>query len=44
MVERQLVVRWVVGSIRHGGHIELFRVPGFTMVVVRTILSVGLCI
>ena len=26
-VERPLVVRWVVGSIPHGGHIEVFLVP-----------------
>ena len=25
--ERSLVVRWVVRSILHGGHIELFLVP-----------------
>ena len=27
VVERPLVVRWVVGSIIHGGRIELFLVP-----------------
>ena len=27
MVERPLMVRWVVGSIPHGGPIELFLVP-----------------
>ena len=27
VVERQLVVRWVVGSIHHSGPIELFLVP-----------------
>ena len=25
--ERSLMVRWVVGSILHGGHIEIFLVP-----------------
>ena len=27
IVERLFMVRWVVGSIRHGGPIELFLVP-----------------
>ena len=46
-VERSLMVRWVVGSILHGGGpIELFLVPatGVTKAVVCVILSVGWCI
>ena len=38
------MVRWVVGSILHGGPIELFLVPattGVTKAVVCVILSVG---
>ena len=37
------MVRWVVGSILHGGPIELFLVPasGVSKVVVCVILSVG---
>ena len=27
MVERPLMVRWIVGSITYGGPIELFLVP-----------------
>ena len=27
MVERKLMMRWVVGSIHHGGPIELYLVP-----------------
>ena len=27
VVERPLMARWVVGSIPHGGHIEIFLVP-----------------
>ena len=27
MVESQLMLRWVIGSIPHGGPIELFPVP-----------------
>ena len=44
------MVRWVVGSILHGGPIELFLVPasapqtGVTKAVVCVILSVGWCI
>ena len=41
------MTRWVVGSILHGGPIELFLVPasaGETKAVVCAILSVGLCI
>ena len=44
MVERLLIVRWIVGSITHGGPIELFLVTattGVTKVVVCAILSVG---
>ena len=45
--ERSLMVRWVVGSILHGGPIELFLVPskcfttGVTKAVVCVIMSVG---
>ena len=52
MVERPLMVRWVVGSITHVGPIELFAISLFsqcyttsiTNAVVYTILSVGWCI
>ena len=40
------MVRWVVGSITHGGHIDLILVPassttGVTKAVACVILSVG---
>ena len=41
------MVPWVVGSILHGGPIELFVVPasaGVTKAVVCAILSMGGCI
>ena len=44
------MVRWVVGSIHHGGPIELFSrssqcsTTGVTKAVVCVILSVGWCI
>ena len=47
MVKRSLIVRWVVGSIHHGGPIEIFLVPagaGVQKAVVCAILSVGWCI
>ena len=48
--ERSLMVRWVDGSIFHGGPIELFLrsiqcfTTGVTKAVVCAILSVGWCI
>ena len=39
MVERPLMVQWVVRSIPHGGPIELFLIPASAMVC--AILSVG---
>ena len=40
--ERSLIVRWVVGSILHGGPIGLFLVPASVIkAVVCVILSVG---
>ena len=30
VVERPLMVSWVVGTIPHGGHIEIFLVPAST--------------
>ena len=50
MVERLLMVRWVVRLISHGGLIELFLVSptahmtDATKAVVCAILSVGWCI
>ena len=46
VVERLLMVRWVVGSIPRGGPIELFIVPasGLTKSVICAILSMGWCI
>ena len=46
VVEPPLMVRWVVGSIPHGGPIKIFLVPGnvpryVTKTVVCAILSVG---
>ena len=39
------MVRWVVGSILHGGPIELFLVPTSVIkAVIYTILSVAWCI
>ena len=34
MVEHLLMVRWVIGSIFHGEHIEPFHVPGSALQLV----------
>ena len=47
VVERLLMVQWVIRSILHGGPIELFFVEARTGVIEDTvcgILSVGWCI
>ena len=36
------MVRWVVGSILHGGHIELFLVPASVCACVQNMLSASL--
>ena len=46
MVEHPIKMKWVVGSIPHGGPIELLVIPvsGVTKTMVCAILSVGWCI
>ena len=44
MVVHLLTMRWVIGTIPHGGHIELFLIPSGApqlVSVVCVILSVG---
>ena len=44
VVDRPLMVQWVIGSIPHGRPIELFKPTGVTKAMVYTVLSVGRCI
>ena len=41
MVERPLMVQWVVGSIPHGGPTEQFLIPASAPQMVCALLSVG---